>query len=142
METYALMNEAAGYLPGHVIPWLMWMMFILFLLPFFFVWYRAARYMIGANILNTLTSWAVFYFSGLQVNKLWALGHLFWILPMYLFYKDARNSERWIVYRVFAGLAAATIAASLVMDFRDFGLWALGERGSILVGVPEDKPYY
>ncbi len=52
---------------------------------------------------------------------------------MWTFARDA-GSDLWRPYRVYAGLAAATIAISLVLDLRDIAEWIGGARGSILTG--------
>ncbi|MGD1933734.1 MAG: hypothetical protein ACFB0Z_04355 [Candidatus Phaeomarinobacter sp.] len=139
LTALSLMAQMGDYIPPHVAPWLTWMQVVLILLPFLFVYYRAARMMILAQIVNFVIATIVFMAEGNQVTRLFGLGHIAWVYPMILFYRDIR-SDHWKPYRVYAAIAAATIAISLVMDVRDTALWIGGDRGTTLVGLPEGYP--
>lgn len=139
LTALTLMAEMGNYVPEHVAPWLTWMQIVLIALPFVFIYYRAARMMILAQLVNFLIATIVFMAEGNQVTRLFGLGHIAWVYPMILYYKDIR-SELWKPYRVYAAIAAATIAVSLVMDVRDIALWISGDRATTLVGLPEGYP--
>ncbi|GAA6157172.1 hypothetical protein NBRC116588_26450 [Pyruvatibacter sp. HU-CL02332] len=139
LTALTLMAEMGDYIPEHVAPWLTWMQIVLIALPFVFIYYRAARMMILAQLVNFLIATVVFMAEGNQVTRLFGLGHVAWVYPMILYYKDI-HSEYWKPYRVYAAIAAATIAISLVMDVRDVALWVGGDRESTLVGLPEGYP--
>ncbi len=139
LTALSLMAQMMPYVPPHVAPWLTWMQIVLILLPFLFIYYRAARMMILAQIVNFIIATVVFMAEGNQVTRLFGLGHIAWAYPMILFYRDIR-SEFWKPYRVYAAIAAVTIAISLVMDVRDTALWIGGDRETTLVGLPTDHP--
>jgi len=139
LTALSLMAKMGDYIPPHVAPWLTWMQVVLIALPLLFIYYRAARMMILAQVINFAIATIVFMAEGNQVTRLFGLGHIAWVYPMILFYRDI-HSELWTPYRVYAALAAATIAISLVMDVRDTALWIGGDRGTILVGLPEGYP--
>ena len=134
-----LMAEMGDHIPEHVAPWLTWMQIVLIAIPFIFIYYRAARMMILAQFVNFLIATIVFMAEGNQVTRLFGLGHIAWVYPMILYYRDIR-SDYWKPYRVYAAIAAATIAISLVLDVRDVALWLGGDRGTTLVGLPEGNP--
>ena len=139
MHSFQLMMDAGRYLPAHIGPWITWMQVVLFLLPFLFIKYLAPRYLILAQLLNTLTAYLVFVGEGHQVTKLFGIGHFFWILPLWLLARDARNAELSLLYRGYAGIAVLTMSISLVFDTKDTAQWMLGDRRSVLVGVPADS---
>jgi len=139
LTALSLMAQMGDYIPPHVAPWLTWMQIVLIALPFVFIYYRAARMMILAQIVNFVIATIVFMAEGNQVTRLFGLGHIAWVYPMILFYRDIRSDYRK-PYRVYAAIAAATIAISLVMDVRDTALWIGGDRGTTLVGLPEGYP--
>lgn len=139
LTALSLMAEMGNYIPEHVAPWLTWMQIVLIALPFVFIYYRAARMMVLAQLVNFVIATIVFMAEGNQVTRLFGLGHIAWVYPMVLYYKDIR-SELWKPYRIYAAIAAATIAISLVMDVRDVALWVGGDRGTTLVGLPEGYP--
>ncbi len=140
MESFQLMMAAGNYLPTHLGPWLTWMQVVLFLLPFAFVRHVAPRYLLLAQVLNTLTAYGVFVAEGHQVTRLFGLGHFFWLWPLWLMVRDVRSSVTPRLYRSYAAVAALTISISLVFDVRDTALWILGDRESILVDVPLESP--
>lgn len=138
-EAWRLMQEAGSYLPPHVKPWAYWMQFSLFLLPLLFVKYWPPRILIVAQLVNVAIAFAVFVFEGQQVTRLFGVGHFVWLVPLWLLVRDA-SPVRSKLYRGFIAVAATTISISLVFDARDLALWLGGERGSVLVGVPEGSP--
>ena len=139
LDALAALSQMMPYVPPHVAPWLTFMQVTLIVLPFAFFKYRAARMMILAQIVNFAIGITVFMAEGNQVTKLFGLGHVAWIYPMWLFARDVRT-DLWTPYRVYAGIAALTIAISLVLDVRDTALWVAGDRGTTLVGLPEGHP--
>lgn len=139
MESLRLMMEAGAYLPPHVAPWAQWMQFCLFLLPLLFVKYWPPRILIASQVVVTLVAWGVFAAEGNQVTRLFGVGHLVWIVPLVLLVR-AFPREASKPYRGFILVASATILISLVFDLRDLALWATGDRGSVLVGVPAESP--
>jgi|GEM_PF-979965 len=139
LDAFAAMALMMPYFPPHVAPWLTWMQIVLIVLPFVFFRYRAARMMILAQILNFAIATAVFMAEGNQVTKLFGLGHIAWVYPMILFYRDIR-SELWKPYRTYAAIAATTIAISLVLDARDTAQWIAGDRETVLIGLPDGHP--
>ncbi|MCG8606113.1 hypothetical protein MJD09_14125, partial [bacterium] len=132
MGSFEAMMEAGNHLSPHVKPWVIWMQFILFLAPLFFLKWAAARWLVVAQLVNIAVAYAVFVAQGDQVTRLFGLGHFAWIVPLWFLAADVR-SDNWIVYRLFAGAAAATILISLVLDTRDIALWLGGDRGEITV---------
>ncbi len=133
---------AGDYLPEHIGPWLMWMQIVLFLLPILFLKYTAPRYLLLAQVLNTLAAYLVFVAEGHQVTKLFGIGHFFWLLPLWMFARDIRINKYSLIYRSFAAIAAITLVISLVFDIRDTAQWLAGDRASILVGVPADSRHH
>lgn len=138
-HSLSLMAQMGQYIPDHVAPWVTWMQIVLIGLPFLFIYYRAARMMILAQIINFVIATIVFMAEGNQVTRLFGLGHIAWVYPMWLYTRDIR-SEHWKPYRAYAAIAAVTIAISLVMDARDTALWLSGDRATTLVGLPEGHP--
>ena len=136
MDALNEMLAAGQYLPEHVVWWVTWMQVVLIFAPLLLVMYRTPRYLIAAQCLNFGIAYLVFVYEGNQVTRLYGLGHLFWIWPMIYFVKDIQSKDLNLVYRIYAVLAALTIAIRLMFDIRDYLLWVLGDRGSILVGVP------
>ncbi len=132
MNSFQLMMDAGNYLPEHIKPWISWMQIVLFIGPVLFIRYKAARWLLLAQVLNTLVAYGVFVAEKNQVTKLFGLGHFLWILPMVLLAKDIR-SKQFIGYRIFAAIAVLTISISLVFDIRDVMQWLLGDRSSVLV---------
>lgn len=139
MESFQLMLEAGNYLPEHIKPWLTWMQVVLFLVPVLFVRHRAPRYLLLAQLLNAATAYLVFMSEGYRITKLFGVGHLYWLVPLWMLAVDVRNREKWVVYRAYAAMAVLTMAISLVFDVRDTALWLMGDRGSVLVHVPVDS---
>jgi len=117
------------------------MQIVLIALPLVFLWYHAARMLVLAQFINIGVAFAVFVAEGDQVTRLFGLGHAAWAVPMVLFARDL-YTDKWLPYRIYASVAALTIAISLVFDIRDAALWMGGDRGSTLVGVPEGHPLY
>lgn len=138
-QSFSLMMEAGDYLPPHVAPWATWMQIALMALPLLFIWYHAARMLILAQLVNFAVAFAVFVAEGDQVTRLFGLGHAAWAVPMVLFARDL-YTDKWAPYRIYAGVAALTIAISLAFDVRDVALWIGGDRGSTLVGLPVGHP--
>jgi len=122
---------AGDLIPQHLMPWIIWMQNILFLGPVVFIRYPAARWMILAQIINALIAYCVFVAEGNQVTRLFGLGHLVWVFPLWMFWRDIR-SPYWIGYRTYAATASLTILISLTFDVVDIGRWIGGERLSIL----------
>ena len=141
MESFNLMMEAGNYLPKHIVPWTYWMQFILFAVPILFLKHKAAQYLILSQILNTITAYLVFVAEGNDVTRLFGLGHLFWIVPLWFLIADFR-SDKWRVYRWFCIAAATTITISLVFDIWHITSWILGDRASMLVDVPKSSALY
>ena len=138
VESFQLMMDAGNYLPEHLQPWLLWMQLSLFAAPLFFIKYVAPRYLILAQVINTLVAYAVFVGEGHQVTKLFGIGHFVWLWPLWLFVRDVRNRYGSTVYRTYAWIVILTISVSLVFDIRDTSLWIMGDRDSILVTMPSD----
>lgn len=138
MESFQLMMEAGNYLPPHIGPWLTWMQVVLFLLPLLFIKFVPVRYLLLAQLLNTLVAYMVFVAEGHQVTRLFGVGHFFWLVPLWLLARDIRSRKFWL-YRCYATIAVVTISISLIFDVRDTALWVMGERGSLLVDVPSDS---
>ena len=135
MDNFEAMMAAGDFLPAHVKPWAMWMQIALMLGPILFVRYAAARWLLGAQVVNFLIAYGVFVAEGNEVTRLFGLGHVAWILPLWLLARDTQT-DKWLPYRIYAGVAALTICISLVFDVRDIYLWLEGDRGSVLVGAP------
>lgn len=141
LETWNLMAKAGSYLPPHVAPWAQWMQLTLFLLPVAFLKYWPPRILLLTQVANMVTAVGVFAWEGNQVTRLFGVGHVFWLIPLYLLARDwSRQKSR--LYRGFIAVAVATMTVSLIFDARDAALWLMGDRGSILVGVPPDSPLY
>ncbi len=132
MSDFQAMVDAGAHLPEHIRPWLLWMQVILFVGPIVFIRYRAARWLILAQIVNVVVAYSVFVAEGNDITKLFGLGHFAWLIPLWFFVRDI-PTDKWLAYRVYAGIAAMTIAISLVFDVRDTAQWILGDRGSLLV---------
>lgn len=145
-DAFSLMMEAGNYFPAHIQPWLIWMQILLLALPWLFIVRRGAQALILAQVLNFAVAFAVFMLSGNEVNRLFGLGHIFWIAPMIVMATEARlpaggtglRGAYAASYRVYAALAALTILISLVFDIRDVLLYLGGDTGSVLEGVPAD----
>ncbi len=135
MRTFRQMLQVGKFIPAHVKPWMYWMQLMLFVGPVLFVGFASARYLLASQILNAITAFIVFSKEGATVSRLFGVGHVFWLIPLWFFAQDVRSDE-WVVYRGYAALAAATIAISLIFDARDVFLWFRGDRASILVGQP------
>jgi len=133
------MMEAGAYLPPHVQPWAQWMQFCLFLLPLAFLKFWPPRIVLLSQVINIVVAYIVFIVEGDQVTKLFGLGHLIWAWPLVLLVRDWKQQESRY-YRGFILVASATILISLVFDVRDIVQWGLGDRGSVLVGVPAESP--
>lgn len=142
MESFQMMMDAGNYLPEHVKPWTLWMQGILFFVPIIFLRHLAPRLLIVTQVLNTLVAYLVFTWEGDQVTKLFGIGHFFWIWPAFYLLRDCQIKELSLYYRGFAITALLTISISLVLDVRETTHWLLGDRNSILVGVPIDHPLY
>lgn len=144
MESFQLMMDAGNYLPAHIGPWLIWMQMLLIVAPLLFIKFTGARLMLLAQLLNFTVAYAVFVWEGDQVTKLFGVGHVFWLIPLWYFLRDIRAPHLtgiWgTTYRGYALLAAITITISLLFDIRDTAQWIMGDRGSILVDVPQDSP--
>ncbi|MEO9469711.1 hypothetical protein [Parasphingorhabdus sp.] len=149
MESFDLMMDAGNYLPAHIGPWLLWMQTLLIAAPLLFIKFTGARLMVLAQLLNFAAAYAVFVWEGDQLTKLFGVGHVFWLIPLWYFLRDIRASHLtrfsgsgiWgKTYRGYAVLAAITISISLVFDVRDTAQWIMGDRDSILVDVPQDHP--
>ena len=132
MESFRRMLGVGKFIPAHVKPWMYWMQLMLFVGPVLFVGFAGARYLLAAQALNAITGYIVFVKEGEKVSRLFGLGHVFWLAPLWFFAQDVRSDE-WAVYRGYAALAALTIAISLVFDVRDVYLWLRGDRASVLV---------
>ena len=124
---------AAGErLPTHVKYWTWWMQAILFFAPVVFIRHAPARWLILAQVINTVIAYCVFVAEGNQVTRIYGMGHLVWIFPAWMLAVEIK-SEKWLGYRVFAALAVATIIISLGFDITDIIRWIMGDRASTLV---------
>jgi hypothetical protein len=112
---------------------------VLFLLPFLFIKHVPARYLVLAQVLNTVVAYLVFVAEGNQVTRLFGIGHFFWIVPWWMLAKDVSARRHSVLYRSYAVIAVVTMTISLVFDVRDTAQWILGERESVLVNVPEES---
>ena len=132
IEDFQAMMAAGDRLPAHIKYWTWWMQAILYLAPIAFVRHAPARWLILAQVINTIIAYIVFVSEGNQVTRIFGLGHLVWIFPALMLAVEI-NSNKWIGYRVFAALAVATIMISLGFDFVDIFRWIKGDRASTLM---------
>lgn len=130
MTDFQEMMAARDLLPQHLISWLVWIRITLIIGPFVFIRYAAARWMILAQVINFVIAYCVFVAEGNNITRLFGLGHLVWVFPLWMFLRDIRSSH-WLGYRVYAALASITILISLVFDVVDISRWIAGERLSI-----------
>ncbi len=133
MESFRLMLQVGKFIPKHVKPWMYWMQLVLFVGPVVFIGFDSARYLLAAQVLNAITGLIVFLKDGTTVSRLFGVGHVFWLIPLWFLAQDV-GSDQWAVYRGYAAVAAVTIVISLIFDARDVALWVRGDRASILVG--------
>jgi len=131
MTDFQEMMAAGDFLPQRLMPWIIWMQIVLFLCPVVSCAYAAARWMILAQVINAVIAYCVFVSEGNNVTRLFGLGHLVWVFPGWMFWRDVRSTH-WVGYRAYAAVASVTILISLGFDVVDIGRWIAGERLSVL----------
>ena len=132
MNEFQLMMAAGEQLPEQIKLWTTWMQIVLFALPVLFIKYKPVRWLLLAQVGNIIIAYSVFVAEGFNVTRLFGVGHILWVIPLWVLAKDV-ISEKALLYRVFACVAVATMCISLVFDVRDIALWMLGDRESVLV---------
>ncbi|MEQ9520722.1 MAG: hypothetical protein RLN89_14930 [Parvibaculum sp.] len=132
VDLFVDLNAQIGQFPHWLQYWLTWMQTTLILVPFFFWKYHEARIWILAQLLNFLLGGMVYAAEGLQITKLFGLGHIFWAAAYV--YILLRLLKRQIdltgkpFYRAWLYIALATLTISLPLDAYDLAQYALGTR--------------
>jgi len=141
METMNLFFEAGNYFDPKLNYWLFWMQCTLFFAPILLIYFKAARIHLLAMLCTMALAFLIFWYDGYSVTKLLGASHITWLISL-IYLIGAVKSNRWIVYRAWAGLAVLTICISLVFDVYEVAQYLMGDHGSVLVGVPVDSQLY
>ncbi|MGK0225153.1 MAG: hypothetical protein ACI9ON_004413, partial [Limisphaerales bacterium] len=103
-----LMRDMFRYLPVWVRVWLVVMMSALFVAPMFFLEHAAAQWMAGMFMLGGVIMSLMHQKMGM--TKLMGVGHLPWLIPLFLIFRDLSMpvaSQSYFIWLVTASVLAA-----------------------------------
>ncbi len=121
-----LMRDMFRYLPIWVRVWLVMMMSALFVAPMFFLEHAAAQWMAGTFMLGgMIMSWM---HMKMGMTKLMGIGHVPWLIPLFLIFRDLSMSVGSGSYQIWLATAAVLAVICLVIDVVDVTQYVSGKN--------------
>ena len=117
-------------LPAIPLVWVAWLTFITYVAPLFFLRHRMARVVLGWMAASLVL--AVVIWSSLGLVRLVSLAHLVFWTPALVYILRNRASTWKTPFEVWAHLAGASMAISLVLDAIEVARYALGDTGLVV----------
>jgi hypothetical protein len=121
-----LMRDMFRYLPVWVRIWLVMMMSVLFVTPMFFLEHAAAQWMAGMFMLGGAIMSLMHQKMGM--TKLMGIGHLPWLIPLFLIFRDLLMPVASQSYFIWLVSAAVLAVVCLVFDVVDVTQYATGKN--------------
>ena len=121
-----LMRDMFRYLPIWVRVWLVVMMSALFVAPMFFLEHAAAQWMAATFMLGgMIMSWM---HMKMGMTKLMGIGHVPWLIPLFLIFRDLSMSVGSGSYQIWLATAAVLAVICLVIDVVDVTQYVSGKN--------------
>ncbi len=121
-----LMRDMFRYLPIRVRLWLVVMMSALFVAPMFFLEHAAAQWMAAMFMLGgMIMSWM---HMKMGMTKLMGIGHVPWLIPLFLIFRDLSMSVGSGSYQIWLATAAVLAVICLVIDVVDVTQYVSGKN--------------